>query len=277
MDKKVVLITGASSGMGLKTAIRLIDMGYIVYGGARRLEKMAVIEEKGGRTIALDVTDETSMKNAVDHIISKEGRIDILVNNAGYGSCGTIEDIPMEEVKHQYDVNVFGLGRMTQLVLPYMRERKSGRIVNISSMGGRFTTPFAGWYHSTKYAVESISDALRMELRPYNIDVVLIEPGMIQTDWGVIASNNIRKYSGNGDYGENADRAANYYEARYGRDKHDLSDPDVIARTIVKAINTKRPRTRYLTGKNSRSFTFLKAVMPDKLYQWVTIKSMKLK
>ena len=202
--------------MGYETALALIGLGYTVYGAARRLEAMQAIAQHGGHILPLDITSEESMTTCVNQILQKEGHIDILINNAGYGLCGSIEDIPMEEVRHQYEVNVFGLGRMTQLVLPSMRAQRKGKIINVASMGGRLTTPFCGWYHSTKYAVESISDALRMEVSSLGIDVIVIEPGMIQTNWGVIAAHNIRKYSGNSDYKANADKAAQYYEERYG-------------------------------------------------------------
>lgn len=277
MEKKVVLITGASSGMGEQTAFELLKLGYVVYGGARRIERMSKLKENGGHIFKLDVTDEESMQNCVKQIIEEQGRIDVLINNAGYGSCGSIEDINMDEVRHQYEVNVFGLGRMTQLVLPYMRKQGNGRIVNIASMGGRFTSPFCGWYHSTKYAVEAISDALRMELHSFNIDVVVVEPGLIQTDWGVIAARNIHKYSGQGDYKDNANKAAKYYEARYGNGKSSLTDPAVIAKKIVEAATVNNPKTRYLVGKNAKLYIFLKAILPDKLFQATTLSSMGLK
>ncbi len=277
MSKKIVLITGASSGMGYETAMNLLQMGYMVYGGARRVEPMKAIEEQGGCAVELDVTNEESMINCVKYVIEREGRIDVLVNNAGYGSCGSIEEIPMEEIKRQYEVNVFGLGRMTQLVLPYMRKQRSGKIVNIASMGGRLTTPFCGWYHSTKYAVESISDALRMEVSSFGIDVIVIEPGMIQTNWGVIAAQNIRRYSGAGDYRSNADMAAKYYEKRYGNPNAGLTDPRKIAQIISHAILSKHPKTRYLVGKNAKLFILLKMILSDRAYQAATASTMGLK
>lgn len=277
MTKKVILITGASSGIGLETALLLLNEGFKVYACARRLNQMETIRQHGGEIVSLDVTSEESMKQCVNYILEKEGNIDILINNAGYGSCGSIEDIPMEEIKHQYEVNVFGLGRMIQLVLPSMRKQKCGKIINISSMGGRFTSPYAGWYHSTKYAVESISDALRMELKPWNIDVILIEPGMIQTNWGVIAAKNIRLYSGNSDYKEQAENAAKFYEKRYGNENSGLSDPKVIALTIKKAVLSSHPKTRYLVGKYSSMFIFMKTILSDKLFQNVSRAAMGLR
>lgn len=277
MKKKVALITGASSGIGLETAFELLNRGFNVYGGARRVESMRKIEEKGGHVIYLDVTNEESMVACVNQILEKEGQIDVLVNNAGFGLCGTIEDIPIEKIRNQYEVNVFGLGRMIQLVLPTMRRHSFGKIVNVASMGGRFSSPFCGWYHSTKYAVEAISDALRMEILPYHIDTIVIEPGMIQTDWGVIASKNIRQYSGEGAYKKNADLAADYYEKRYGAGNTTLSDPKLIAKTIGKAVTVKNPKTRYLVGKYAKSFIFLKAILSDKAFQKTTTITMGLK
>lgn len=277
MSQKVALVTGASSGIGYETAMGLLKLGFTVYCGARRVDRMKAIEEQGGYTLALDVTDEKSMEACVKHIAEQEGHIDLLVNNAGYGSCGTIEEIPMEEVRRQYDVNVFGLGRMTQLVLPYMRKQRSGRIVNVASMGGRLTTPYCGWYHSTKYAVESISDALRMEVAAFGIDVVVIEPGMIQTNWGTIAAQNIRKYSGTGDYHAGADRAAKYYEAHYGNPKSGLTAPEKIAEVICRAAVTVHPKTRYLIGKNAKLSVFLKSVLSDRAFQAAIEKIMGLK
>lgn len=275
MKRKIALITGASSGIGLMTAMQLIEEGYIVYGCARRVERMESLKNAGGRILALDVTNEDSMKQCVDTIIKTEGRIDVLVNAAGFGLGGSIEEIPMEEVRRQYEVNVFGLGRMIQLVLPYMRKQNRGKIVNVGSMGGRFASPFCGWYHSTKYAVEAISDSLRMELNGKNIDVIIIEPGLIKTNWGVIAADSIRKYSGEGDYKKAADSVIGYYENRYEGDRYPLSEPSFIANVIVKSIKAKNPKTRYLTGYNAKLFIFLKTVFPDKLFQKIACTFMK--
>lgn len=269
MEKQVALVTGASSGMGMKIALELLGLGFRVYGCARRVENMKQIESNGGKVLALDLTNEEFMVSCVDEIVKREGRIDVLINNAGYGCCGSIEDVPIAEVRNQYEVNVFGFGRMIQLVLPHMRKHNYGKIINISSMGGRLTTPFGGWYHSTKYAVESISDSLRMETRGDHIDVIVIEPGLIQTNWGVIAAENIRTFSGKGHYKKYADRAARYYEKRYGRKNAGLSDPQVIANTVRKALLAKHPKTRYLVGKNAKMFVLIKQMLSDKLFQSV--------
>lgn len=181
LQRPVVLLTGASSGIGYDVAPLLVRYGYTVYGAARRVEKIEELASEGVKTLILDVTDEASMEAAVQQIIDAEGRIDVLINNAGYGSYGAIEDVPIDEARRQFEVNLFGLARLTQLVLPHMRAQGSGRILNISSMAGRITSPLGAWYHATKYALEAFSDALRMEVEEFGIDVVIIEPGGIKT------------------------------------------------------------------------------------------------
>ena len=187
----VALVTGASSGIGEDTARKLQALGYIVYGAARRTDRLQALTADGIRPLAMDVTDDASMSAGVNRILEETGRIDVLVNNAGYGSYGAIEDVPIDEARRQFEVNVFGLGRLTQLITPHMRTQGSGTIINISSMGGKLTTPLGGWYHATKYAVEALSDALRMELRPFGIDVVVVEPGGIRTEWASIAADHL--------------------------------------------------------------------------------------
>ncbi len=186
---KTVLITGASSGIGEETVKRLMTAGYTVYAGARRLDRMKSLADAGARLLALDVTDDGSMTAAVKTVLQEAGRIDVLINNAGYGSYGALEDVPTEEARRQFDVNIFGLARLTQLVLPAMRAQRSGRIVNISSIGGKFGEPFGCWYHATKFAVEGLSDSLRMELHPFGIDVVVVQPGAAHTEWSRIAQD----------------------------------------------------------------------------------------
>lgn len=265
--KKVALVTGASSGIGLDVAKRLIDCGFMVYGAARRTEKMTPIEEKGGKIVFLDLLDDSSIESCVSEIIKNEGRIDLLVNNAGYGLGGSIEDVPVEEVKKQFQVNFFGMVKLIQLVLPIMRKNGSGKIINVSSIAGKFSSPFSGMYHASKYSVEAFSDALRMELKPFGIKVILVEPGLIKTDWGIIHGNNIRKYSGSGAYGEKALKVAAYYEKEYSSDKK-LTPPEVIAKVIVKASVTKNPKRRYAAGKNALLFLFLKAILPSCIYDF---------
>ena len=206
--KKVILLTGASSGIGYQTAESLAKEEHVVYGAARRTEKMETLKQFGVKPIYLDVTDEESIKSAIDTIIGNEGRIDVLINNAGYGSYGAVEDVEISEAKMQFEVNLFGLARLVQLVLPHMRKQKSGRIINVSSMGGRLTTYFGAWYHATKYALEVFSDALRMEVADFGIDVSLIEPGGIKTEWGIIAANKLANSAKGGAYEKEAYKTA---------------------------------------------------------------------
>ncbi|AGF57023.1 short-subunit dehydrogenase [Clostridium saccharoperbutylacetonicum] len=264
MSKKVALITGASSGIGKETAIELYKRGFIVYGAARRKEMMKDLEVKGIHTISLDVTNDESMVKCVNGILKNEGKIDVLVNNAGYGSYGSIEDVPMEEARHQVEVNVFGLARMIQLVVPSMRKNKSGKIVNISSMGGKIWTKFGGWYHATKFAVEGLSDCLRLELEPFGIDVIVVEPGGIKTDWGIIAAEKLKTASAKGAYAQAASKAADGMIKNYTGSQ--LSKPELIARCIGKAVTVRKPKTRYLVGYFAKPMVFMKTVFGDRVY-----------
>ena len=261
---KVALITGASSGIGFDTAIELKKKGFIVYGAARRLDRLAKLKESGIKIIALDVTDEESMVNCVNEILDKEGRIDILINNAGYGSFGAIEDVSMEEAKRQMEVNIFGLARMTQLVTPSMRKNKFGKIVNISSMAGKVHTPFGGWYHATKFALEGLSDCLRMELEPFGIDVIIVEPGGIKTDWGIIAADHLKNSSENGAYANATNKAAKSMKEMYSGSR--LTESIVIAHTIVKSVTVKKPKTRYLVGYGAKPAVFIRRLISDRMF-----------
>ncbi|HEV8567804.1 MAG TPA: oxidoreductase [Actinoplanes sp.] len=245
---KVALVTGASSGIGADAALRLKEAGYTVYGAARRTERMSALQNAGVEVLSLDVTDDDSIRTAVDTIIRHSGRIDVLVNNAGYGSYGSIEDVPMDEARAQIEVNVFGLARLIQLVLPHMRARHSGTIINISSMGGKFVTPLGGWYHASKYAVEALSDALRMETAQFGINVVVIEPGSIRTEWGAIAAQNLTETSSTGAYSTLAGGASKALAASSQPNARMTSAPSVIGKTIVKIAKARHPRTRYRVG-----------------------------
>ncbi len=255
---KVALVTGASSGIGKAIVQQLLRDGWIVYGAARRVEKMADIAAVGAKVLSLDVTDETSMINAVQTLLAAEGRIDALVNNAGYGSYGAIEDVPMQEAKRQFEVNVFGLMRLTQLVLPTMREARSGTIVNISSMGGRIWMPIGGWYHATKHALEVLSDALRVETKPFGIRVVVVEPGAIASEWSDIAAQTLRDTSKDSAYGamvEPMARTLTHYQ--------NASSPDVVAKAVSQAVNSRNPKRRYAVPMDAKLYTFLHWLLPD--------------
>ncbi|MGL4982114.1 MAG: oxidoreductase [Treponemataceae bacterium] len=267
MEKKVALVTGASSGIGFETAIALHKKGFVVYAAARRVEKMKVLTEQGIYVLSLDVTSDESMRTCVQAILEQEGQIDVLVNNAGYGSYGAVEDVSMQEARRQIEVNLFGLARMTQLVLPKMRENHFGKIVNISSMGGKIWSPFGAWYHATKFAVEGFSDCLRIEVKPFGIDVIVIEPGGIATEWGAIAADNLIKSSEKGAYAKQALKTAQVTRNTY---KGNLpTKPSVIAKCIANAVSVKKPKTRYLLGLGAKPLVFIKNLFGDRFFDWL--------
>lgn len=264
-----VLITGCSSGIGRATAERLARAGRNVYATARRPESIAELEAAGCRTLALDVTDESSMAGAVATVEQEHGAVGVLINNAGYSQSGAIESVGIEDVRRQFETNVFGLVRLTQLVLPAMRGKRAGRIVNVSSMGANFTFPGGGFYHATKYALEAISDALRFEVRGFGIDVVVIQPGIIRTGFGDAAVSSIEQGTApSGPYGSfNAGVAratSEVYEkgplARLG------GDPEDVAKTIERAIDARRPHTRYRVTPSARVLIAQRAVTPDRVW-----------
>jgi NAD(P)-dependent dehydrogenase (short-subunit alcohol dehydrogenase family) len=264
---RVALVTGASSGIGAETTKELLAAGYTVYAGARRLERMQQLATAGAKVLALDVTDDISMMVAVETILRDAGRIDLLVNNAGYGSYGSLEDVALEEGRRQFEVNIFGLARLTQLVLPTMRAVRSGRMINVSSIAGNVGEPFGAWYHATKFAVEGLSDSLRMELRPFGIEVIIIEPGAILTEWNRIARDGLIRYSGGTAYGDGARAHANML---LSTDSGSLpSPPSVVAKTVLKAAMTKKPRTRYATGGGAKFVLLLHSLLSDRAFDGV--------
>lgn len=269
--KKVAIITGASSGMGKSTAFELQAKGYRVYGMARRTEKMNDLKEKGMEVVPLDLTEDESIVNAVNTVLEKEGRIDVLVNNAGYGSYGSVEEVTIEEAKRQFEVNIFGLARITQLVLPTMRKQKSGRIVNISSMGGKIYTPFGAWYHATKYALEGWSDCLRIEVKPFGIDVAIVEPGGIQTEWGDIAMDSLTKVSGKGPYASMVKKVVDIS----GKSKNKLTPVDVLGKEIAKAASDQNPKTRYLKGYLAKPLVRMRKWLGDRTFDKMLMSQLK--
>jgi NADP-dependent 3-hydroxy acid dehydrogenase YdfG len=262
---KAVLITGCSSGIGHATAERLVGNGWKVYATARKTESIADLAEKGCETLALDVTDEASMEAAVKAVEENEGAVGALVNNAGYSQSGAVESVPLDQVRRQFETNVFGLVRMCQLVLPGMRKQRWGRIVNVSSMGGKLVFPGGGFYHGTKYAVEAISDALRFEVKGFGVGVAIIEPGLIVTDFGEAAAGSLDGVGDGGDYAEFnkavAEATAGAYEgptARLG------GGPEAVAKKIEKAISARRPKTRYPVTASARILLTQHALLPDR-------------
>ena len=236
-SSKTALVTGASSGIGEATALQLAELGYTVYAAARRVERMSDLADRGIRTASVDVTDDPSMVALVQTIIADTGRIDVLVNNAGYGLYGALEDMPLEEARRQFEVNVFGLARLTQLVLPHMRAQRDGYIVNISSMGGRIWEPLGSWYHASKFAVEGLSDSLRVEVAEFGIKVVIIQPGSIRSEWSGIAADKLEATSANTPYAPQAKlvgsglRAVDHMRMASG--------PEVVAEAVAKATGAR--------------------------------------
>lgn len=264
---KVILITGASSGIGLVTAVYLANKNYKVYGTARRLDEMTPIINAGGNAFKLDVTKEVDIINGVNYVIEKEGRIDVLWNNAGFGLWGAVEDISIERAKNQFDVNLFGLARITQEVLPFMRERKEGIIINTSSVGGRIYTPLGAWYHSTKHALEGLSDCLAYELKKFGIKVCLLQPGMIVTEFNDVMLENLQKNSKNSPYSKLNKAMINGIKKNI---KNPIgSHPIVVAKCVEKIIISKRPKKRYLVGYGARSMLFIRNWFGDRFFEFI--------
>lgn len=269
-NAKVILVTGASSGIGEATVRALLDKGHRVYGAARRVEKMAPLANLGASIHYLDVTEEESMTKLVDEIVAKEGRIDALVNNAGFGVYGAVEDVEIDEARHQFEVNLFGLARMTQLVLPHMREKRTGTIVNVSSMGGKVYTPAGAWYHATKHALEGWSDCLRIEVAQFGIKVVIIEPGAIQTDFADVVIDPMIERSKDGPYLELAEKMAKATLDTYESGK--ASPPSVVSNVIVKAIEADKPKIRYAVGYLAKPILIARQLLGDRLYDRIIQK-----
>ena len=266
---RVVLITGCSTGIGRATAERLARRGWRVYATARDVEKIASLADVGCELLALDVTDEASMRAAVGEVERREGAVGVLVNNAGYSQSGAVEEVPMEKVRRQFETNVFGLVRMCQLVLPGMRRQGGGRIVNISSMGGRLTFPGGGYYHATKYAVEALSDALRFEVAGFGVRVAVVEPGLIRTRFADAATGSMeRTNTADGPYAR-----FNAGVAKAVRDNYERGPflrlgggPETVAATIERAITADRPHTRYAVTPSAHLFMGLRRLLPDRAW-----------
>jgi NAD(P)-dependent dehydrogenase (short-subunit alcohol dehydrogenase family) len=265
---RAALVTGCSSGIGRATAERLAAGGWTVYATARRPETLAGLEARGCRTLALDVTDEGSMRAAVAAVEGAHGAVGALVNNAGYSQNGAVETVPIDKVRAQFETNVFGLVRLCQLVLPAMRRARAGRIVNLSSMGGRLVFPGGGFYHATKYAVEALSDALRFEVKGFGIDVILIEPGLIRTSFGETSVAGVAEAGEQmSDYAQFNAHVARATESAYepsGPVGRLGGPPEAVAKVIEKALSARRPRARYTVTPSAKLLIAQRAVLPDR-------------
>ena len=262
-----VLITGCSTGIGRETARHLAQQGHRVYATARKLEAIEDLKEAGCQTLACDVTSEESMAACVRTVEEAEGAVGSLVNNAGYSQSGAIETVPMDSLRRQFETNVFGLRRMCQLVLPKMRERGSGRIVNISSMGGKLVFPGGGVYHATKHAVEALSDALRWEVQRFGVEVVIIEPGLIKTDFADTAVGSISETNAEGPYERFNHAVGKVTAGAYSGPAAKLGGgPDTVARKIEKALTATRPRTRYTVTPSASIVMTQRKIFSDRMW-----------
>jgi short-subunit dehydrogenase len=264
-----VLISGCSSGIGAATAAAFARAGHTVYATARRTETLADLGAMGCRPLAMDVTSEASMTAAVSAVEAEHGQVGTLINNAGYGEYGPIEETDLGRVRTMFETNVFGLARLTQLVLPAMRRSRSGRIVNIGSMGGRLTFPIGGFYHATKYAVEAISDVLRVEVKPFGIQVILVEPGLIRTNFESRVNEGLEE--GTPSHGEDSA----YADLLAASDKNTTSSyangfmatsPETVAAVILRAVGSNRPRSRYVVTPAAKAMINLRRFGGDRVW-----------
>ncbi len=271
--KKTALVTGASSGMGKDIAKRLIKDGFQVYVAARNVEKMSDLAGLGARPLRLDVTNEDEIKAAVDTILAEVGGVDVLVNNAGFGLYGPVEEITLDEARYQFEVNLFGAARLTQLLLPSMRAKRAGTIVNITSMGGKIYSVLGAWYHATKHALEGWSDCLRLEVAQFGIRVVIVEPGVIETGFGDAASSNLLKRSEHGPYAKLAKAVANSIANTYG--KGTGSPGTVIADVVSEAVKARKPKTRYAAGKYAKMLLGMRRWLSDRAFDGIIMSQTK--
>jgi NAD(P)-dependent dehydrogenase (short-subunit alcohol dehydrogenase family) len=260
---KVVIVTGASAGIGKATTHTLLRQGYTVYAAARRLEAMDDLKAAGAHVLYLDLTDSDSIDHCVATVIQQSGRIDILINNAGYGAYGSVEDMPLAEGRRQFEVNMFGAVALIQRALPHMRAQRSGTIVNVTSVGGKIWSLFGAWYQATKFAMEGFSDCLRNEVRPFGINVVVVEPGAIKTEWGLTAVEHLRNISSTGAYKQLAERAARFYLTT---EQERGVEPEVIARTIVAAVRSPNPKPRYVAPFAAQVGIFVRWALSDQAF-----------
>jgi NADP-dependent 3-hydroxy acid dehydrogenase YdfG len=272
MSKQVVLITGASSGFGELTAEKLLAMdNYIVYAAARRVEKMEGLKQKGAHLLKMDVTDNATVVAGVEQIIQEQGKIDVLLNNAGYGSYGLIETVPIEEVQHQYEVNVFGMARVLQAVLPHMRKQRSGRVVITASITSHVSIMGLGWYASTKHALHAMTVALRQEVRDLGIEVVMIEPGGVKTGFSEVAFPTIDGITPPEDYRELHDGFRKFMRNSYAA----APGPESTANDMVEAITADKPHLVYKTTTDSKVGPFIVGMVPDRAFDSMVLHQIR--
>ena len=269
---QTVLVTGASSGMGKDYALRLLKNGMTVYAAARSVEKMAELADAGAIVLAMDISKDADIVAAVEKIKQGHGGVDVLINNAGFGKYGPVEETPIDDVRYQFEVNMFGLARLTQLLLPSMRDQGHGLIINVSSMGGQIYTPLGAWYHATKHALEAWSDCLRMEVAAFGIDVVVLQPGVILTGFGEGVADNFTGTE-DGPYAnmvmDSRNAVQNAYKARIG------SPVSAVTDVVMRIIRSPKPKTRYVVGYLARPLMFAHRVLPSRWYDAFVLRAMR--
>ncbi len=272
--QKTVLVTGASSGIGKSIAKQLLQENYNVFVAARRLDQMQDLVQLGATAIKMDITSESDIKSVMEQIKASAEGVDILINNAGYAIYGAVEDTSIEDARRQFEVNIFGLAAVTQAVLPYMRSKKAGTIINISSVGGKIYTPLGAWYHATKHALEGWSDCLRLELAQFGIDVVIIEPGGILTEFAEVLNDPMMERSGKSVYSAMAKSVSKSTSDLYGKDGK-MPGPQVIANLVSKALNTNKPKTRYRAGYLAKPLLFMRWLLSDRMFDKIILSQVK--
>jgi NAD(P)-dependent dehydrogenase (short-subunit alcohol dehydrogenase family) len=273
-SKKVAIVTGASSGIGKAAAVKFLELGYTVHAAARRLHAMKDIEAKGAILHQVDLRNSEQISAFASDVIAASGRVDVLVNSAGYGFFGAVEDVPMAAAREQLEVNLFAVAQMIQAVLPVMRKQRSGKILNISSTGGKSALPLGGWYHASKFALEGLSDSLRGEVRPFGIDVVVVEPGGVKTEWGGIMVENMMQSSGAGPYKLMVER---FRDTVAGNQVESMSaSPEEIGELIAKVAEARKPKARYIAPFHAKLILFMHWLLCDKAADWVMGKMLNL-
>jgi NAD(P)-dependent dehydrogenase (short-subunit alcohol dehydrogenase family) len=270
---KTALVTGASSGMGKEIAKRLIKDGFKVYVAARNTDKMDDLARLGAIPLRMDISVDDAIQAVVETVLAEAGGVDVLVNNAGFGLYGPVEDVGIDEARYQFEVNVFGPARLTQLLLPAMRKKGAGTIVNITSMGGKIYSPLGAWYHATKHALEGWSDCLRLELAPFGIKVVVVEPGLIETGFGDVVADGLAKRSAASAYAKISETVAKATRESYGHGRG--TNPSVIADVVSKAVRSRRPKTRYVAGKYAKPMIAIRKWFGDRMFDRIIMSQIR--
>ena len=269
----IAWVTGASGGIGRAITLRLSEAGYRVFASARRTDKLEELRSAGVVPLPLDVTDPQAVAEAAGRIAETAGKLDVLVNSAGFGLYGTIEGASDDDVRRQFEVNVLGLGRVTRAALPMLRRGDLPTIVNISSVVGKLALPFAGWYSASKHAVEAISDALRLEIAPLGIRVVVIEPGAVKTDFDATALDLL----------DASNDPADYHPARKGfreaivETYRTAPGPEIVAHAVLRAVQSKRPRRRYAMPLSTKASNVARRLLPDGAFDWILSRALRLR